>query len=188
MFQLKGGLYMLLLIGASRNAAALIGGVTLYSACNIGFEDKIATTRNISEEEKLRWKNKTMLIVDEISQVGGLTLASVDSYLRLYRDDAYRPFGGISVVIFFGDFFQFEPVRQTSLLLPEPREHNRQRLESLAKHIAAYKLFLQFTTVIMLREQVRTAGCARLCGFLWRLRNREQTELDFQQLYRRLYN
>ncbi|KAF6528270.1 hypothetical protein HZS61_008572 [Fusarium oxysporum f. sp. conglutinans] len=188
MFRLKDGLHTLLVTGASGNAAALIGGVTLHSACNIGFEDKTEITRNISEEEKLRWKSKTMLIVDEISQVGGLTLASVDSRLRLYRDDAHRPFGGIPIVIFFGDFFQFDPVRQTSLLLSEPREHSRQRPESLAKHVAAHKLFLQFTTVVMLREQVRTAGCARLRGFLRRLRNGQQTELDFQRLYRRLYN
>ena len=77
--------------------------------------------------------------VDEISQVGGLMMASVDSRLRQYRDDAHRPFGGTPIVIFFGDFFQFDPVKQTSLLLPEPREHSRQRPESLAKQIAAHK-------------------------------------------------
>jgi hypothetical protein len=32
MFRLKGGLHTLLLTGASGNAAALIGGVTLHSA------------------------------------------------------------------------------------------------------------------------------------------------------------
>lgn len=67
MFRLKGGLYTLFLTGASGNAAALIGGVTLHSATNIGFEGKNETVRNISEEEKLRWKNKIMLVVDEIS-------------------------------------------------------------------------------------------------------------------------
>jgi hypothetical protein len=56
MFRLKDGLHTLLLTGASGNAAALIGGVTLHSATNIGFEDRAAKTRNISEEEKLRWK------------------------------------------------------------------------------------------------------------------------------------
>ncbi|KAH6851380.1 hypothetical protein B0I37DRAFT_282065, partial [Chaetomium sp. MPI-CAGE-AT-0009] len=81
MFRLKGGLHTLLLTGASGNAAALIGGVTLHSAANIPFEGRTATTKNVSEEEKLRWKNMTMLIVDEISQVGGLTLAAVDSRL-----------------------------------------------------------------------------------------------------------
>ena len=188
MFRLKDGLHTLLLTGASGNAAALIGGVTLHSAANIGFGGKNETVRIISEEEKLRWKNKTMLVVDEISQVGGLTLASVDSRLRVYRDDAHRPFGGIPIVIFFGDFFQFDPVRQTSLLLSEPRDSDKQRPESLAKHVAAHKLFLQFTNVVILREQVRTAGCARLRGFLRRLRNGEQTELDFHRLCCRLYN
>ncbi|RXG41776.1 hypothetical protein VDGE_30528 [Verticillium dahliae] len=169
-------------------AAALIGGVTLHSATNIGFEGKNEMIRNVSEEEKLRWKNKVMLVVDEISQVGGLTLASVDSRLRLNREDAQRPFGGIPIVLFFGDFFQFDPVRQTSLLLAEPKGGDRLRPESLAKHVAAHRLFLQFTTVAILREQVRTAGCARLRGFLRRLRSGHQTELDFQRLCRRLYN
>jgi hypothetical protein len=145
------------------------------------------TRRTISEEEKLLWKNMTMLIVDEISQVGGLTLAAVDSRLRQYRDDQHRAFGGILIVMFFGDFFQFDPVRQTSLLLPEPRDGGARRPESLAKHLAAHKLFLQYSNVVILREQVRAAGCQRLRGFLQRLRNGEQTELDFQRLCHRLY-
>ena len=188
MFRLKDGLQTVLLTGASGNAAALIGGVTLHSASGIGFEGRNGMTRNISEEEKLRWKNKIVLIVDEISQVGGLTLASVDSRLRLYREDAHRPFGGIPIVIFFGDFFQFEPVRQTSLLLPEPKDGDKQKPENLARHITAHKLFLKFTTVVILREQVRTAGCKRLRGFLRRLRNGEQTETDYERLCRRLYS
>jgi hypothetical protein len=143
--------------------------------------------KNISEGEKLRWKNMTMLIIDEISQVGGLTLAAVDSRLKLYREDPHRPFGGIPMVMFFGDFFQFDPVLQTSLLLPEPRDRGSQKPESLAKHLAAHKLFLLFKNVVILREQVRAAGCPRLRGFLRRLRNGEQTELDFHRLRRRLY-
>jgi hypothetical protein len=187
MFRIKGGLHTLLLTGASGNAAVLIGGVTLHSAANIPFEGRAATTKNVSEEEKLRWKNMTMLIVDEISQVGGLTLAAVDSRLRQYRDDQHLPFGGIPMVMFFGDFFQFDPVLQTSLMLPMPRDGKGQRPERLAQHLAVHKLFLQFTTVVILREQVRAAGCPRLRGFLQRLRNGEQTELDFQRLCRRLY-
>ncbi|EAQ87477.1 predicted protein [Chaetomium globosum CBS 148.51] len=91
------------------------------------------------------------------------------------------------MVLFFGDFFQFDPVLQTSLLLPAPRDRGGQRPESLPKHLAAHRLFLQFTTVVILQEQVRAAGCPRLRGFLGRLRNGEQTELDFQRLSQRLY-
>jgi hypothetical protein len=129
-----------------------------------------------------------MLVVDEISQVGGLTLAAVDSRLRQYRDDPHRPFGGIPMVMFFGDFFQLDPVLQTSLLLPVPEDGGGQKPESLAKHLAAHKLFLLFKTVVILREQVRAAGCPRLRGFLHRLRNGGQTELDFQRLCQRLYS
>jgi hypothetical protein len=128
-----------------------------------------------------------MLIVDEISQVGGLTLAAVDSRLRQYRDDQHRPFGGIPMVMFFGDFFQFDPVLQTSLLLPVPRDRGGQKPESSAKHLAAHKLFLQFRNVVILRERVRAAGCPRLRGFLQRLRNGEQTEQDFERLCRLVY-
>jgi hypothetical protein len=188
MFRLKDVVHTLLLTGASGNAAALIGGVTLHSALNIAFHGRTGVIKNVSEEEKLRWKEKVMLIVDEISQVGGLTLASVDGRLRQYRDDADRPFGGIPIVIFFGDFFQFDPVKQTSLLLAQPKDCSTQKPESLAKHIEAHKLFLRFTSVVILREQVRTARCPRLRGFLQRLRNGEQSELDFERLCRRLYN
>jgi hypothetical protein len=62
MFRLKDGLHTLLLTGASGNAAALIGGVTLHSAANIGFEDRVAKTKNISEEEKLRWPGGTFYV------------------------------------------------------------------------------------------------------------------------------
>ena len=51
----------------------------------------------------------------------------------------------------------------------------------------AHKIFLQFRSVVMLREQVRAAGCPKLRGFLQRLRSGEQTEEDFEQLRRRLY-
>ncbi|KAL2127504.1 hypothetical protein VTI74DRAFT_10627 [Chaetomium olivicolor] len=67
MFRLQDGLHMLLLTDASGNAAALIGGAMLHSAANIGFEDRVAKTKDISEQERLRWKSIIMLIVDEIS-------------------------------------------------------------------------------------------------------------------------
>ncbi|KAK3350299.1 hypothetical protein B0T25DRAFT_592226 [Lasiosphaeria hispida] len=127
MFRLKGSLHILLLMGASRNTAMLIGRVMLHSAVNIGFEGKNETVRTILEEEKLYWKNKMMLVVDEISQVGGLILASVDSCLRVYRDGTYCLFGGIPIIIFFGNFFQFDL-----------------RPESLVKYMAVHKLFRQF--------------------------------------------
>jgi hypothetical protein len=87
LFRLKDGEYTRLLTGSNGNAAALIGGVTLYLAANIGFEGESGNARSILEEAKLRWKNKILLIVNKISQVGGLILVAVNSCLRLYRDN-----------------------------------------------------------------------------------------------------
>jgi hypothetical protein len=76
-----------------------------------------------------------MLTVNEVSQVGGLTLACLDM-MRIVH---------LAASPFFSDFFPFDPVRQTSLLPAEPKDSDRQRPESLARHAAAHKLFFQFT-------------------------------------------
>ncbi|KAK3358124.1 hypothetical protein B0T25DRAFT_590134 [Lasiosphaeria hispida] len=60
---------------------------------------------------------------------------------------------------------------ETSLLLPEPKDGNKQKPESLARYIIAHKLFLQFTTIIILQEQVHTTSYKRLQGFLYHLCN-----------------
>ena len=90
-------------------------------------------------------------------------------------------------MIFFGDFYQFDPVQQTSLLLPRPQGNSNANPDNVAEHLTAHKLFLQFRSVVMLCEQVRAAGCSKLRSFLRRLRQGEQTKQDFEQLRRRLY-
>jgi len=76
---LKDELYILLLINANGNVAAFIDKMTFYSIYNIGFEDKTNVTKTISEEEKLQWKHRVILIVDEISQIDGLMFAIVNN-------------------------------------------------------------------------------------------------------------
>ena len=78
-FRLKDELYILLLINANGNVAAFIDKMTFYSIYNIGFEDKTNVTKTISEEEKLQWKHRVILIVDEISQIDGLMFAIVNN-------------------------------------------------------------------------------------------------------------
>lgn len=187
LFRLKDGLDTMLLTGANGNAAALIGGVTIHSAVGFGFGGIKGGARLLSEERKLQWKKKIVVVIDEISQVGGELFLEVDNRLRAYRDDRSRPFGGIPIVLLMGDFFQFEPVRDTSLLLPRRKHSRGDKVEADAKQLQAHKLFLQFNVVVILREQVRAGRCPRLRGFLQRLRRGEQTELDFQRLCN-LYN
>jgi len=53
MFRLKDVLHILFVTGASGNAAALIGGVTLHLAVNIGFKGENGAIRTISEDKRL---------------------------------------------------------------------------------------------------------------------------------------
>ncbi|KAH7190414.1 hypothetical protein DER44DRAFT_753229 [Fusarium oxysporum] len=103
MFRLKDGLHTLLVTGASGNAAALIGGVTLHSACNIGFEDKTEITRNISEEEKLpivQWaraqgKHISIFVAKHDTKAGKrLRVEELCDVLR-YGDDSQLPTPGL---------------------------------------------------------------------------------------------
>lgn len=130
----------------------MIEGVTLYLATGIDFKSNSEAERRMPEE-KLRWKRKVVLVIDKISQVIDLTLASVDSQLRWYRDDVQQPFCGIPIVIFFGDFGQLNAVQQTSLLLPRSQRYiERSEPDSVAKHPTAHELFLQFPSVMMLNR------------------------------------
>ncbi len=53
LLRLKDGLDTMLLTGANGNAAALIGGVIIYSAAGFGFGGSKGAARLLSEERKL---------------------------------------------------------------------------------------------------------------------------------------
>jgi len=193
-FRVKGQLHQILVTASSGSAAAKIGGITIHSACGLGVDESGGRMRqskaalNPSEETRWRWGQKIFLILDEISMVGGSTLHEVNERLQLLRGDK-RPFGGIPVVLFTGDFYQFSPVAQTSLLIGmEDMEWNsksQRAFDSVQRHQRGYYLFKRFSKVVILQEQVRARGCAKLRSFLGRLRAGEQTEEDFSSLQQR---
>ncbi|KAF1807883.1 hypothetical protein P152DRAFT_463107, partial [Eremomyces bilateralis CBS 781.70] len=89
--------------------------------------------------------------------------------LRGYADD----FSGIPIIVFCGDFRQFRPVQERSILLPS---------QVIAhQHDKAHALWNKFTTVVMLDEQVRAAGDPRLQQLLRRIRHgvQDQSDMDF---------
>ncbi|KAF2184536.1 hypothetical protein K469DRAFT_708733 [Zopfia rhizophila CBS 207.26] len=63
------------------------------------------------------WQDKDVLIIDEVSMLGARTLYDVNEQLYMLRGSA-QDFGGIPVIIFLGDFHQFRPVQERSILLP----------------------------------------------------------------------
>lgn len=120
----------LLVTAISGTAAARINGITIYSACNFskdtsrmsssrdkGVDGIGSSDRYVNGPSRMDWQQKYLLIVDEISMLGARTLYMVNEQLCRLRGSA-QDFGGIPIVLFFGDFHQFRPVQERSILLP----------------------------------------------------------------------
>jgi hypothetical protein len=117
-FSARGQSHLLQITGTSGSAAAQIGGTTLHSACGLDTNRSSQTQLPVfSETKKSTWKQKLVLVTDEVSMLGGATLYEVSRNLQSLRDCADKPFGGIPVMLLMGDFYQLAPGQETSLLL-----------------------------------------------------------------------
>ncbi|KAJ3455084.1 hypothetical protein MRS44_013684 [Fusarium solani] len=185
LFASKGISHRLLMTATSGVAAARINGVTIHSACGVqpnasgnGNVDDGSTVTYVDGDARRKWKEKWLLIIDEVSMLGLQTLCDINKRIcasRASDDD----FGGIPVVLLSGDFHQFRPVRNRSLLTPWSALR-------IANEMRAHALWARFTTVIMLTEQVRAAGDPELQRLLTRIRQGEQDESDMELLNSRL--
>ncbi|XP_044714638.1 PIF1-like helicase domain-containing protein [Hirsutella rhossiliensis] len=73
--------------------------------------------RFVDGESRMDWQDKEVLVIDEVSMLGARTLHAVNERLCQLRG-SQRDFGGIPIVLFCGDFHQFRPVQERSILLP----------------------------------------------------------------------
>ena len=93
-------------------AACNIGGITVHSFAGLGIADMDInhTLRKIRQNEAAvdRWKNCSVLVIDEISMLDGHLFDTLEYVARVLRRNDY-PFGGIQVVL-SGDFFQLPAV------------------------------------------------------------------------------
>ncbi|KID59322.1 arrestin domain-containing protein, partial [Metarhizium hybridum] len=204
LFARRGAENRLLVTATSGTAAARINGITIHSACNLSVEQRSAWTssklngmdtsgpgpRFVSGQSRMDWQDKQLLIIDEVSMLGARTLFAVNEQLQSLRGSS-RDFGGIPIVLFCGDFHQFRPVQERSMLLPSTMtswdEDATFRVEQRHEHDLAHALWKKFSTVIMLNEQVRAAGDPELQGLLTRIRQGSQTEADLDLLNNRCY-
>ncbi|KAM4056479.1 PIF1-like helicase [Hirsutella rhossiliensis] len=151
--------------GKSRVIEALVG---LFAAKGPGEN----TARNV-DGSRMDWRDKDVLVIDEVSMLGARTLHAVNERLCQLRGSR-RDFGGIPIVLFCGDFHQFRPVQERSILLPSAAvswdEDSSFRAEQRHQHDRAHALWRRFTTVVMLDEQMRAAGDPELQGLLRRIR------------------
>ncbi|KJZ68216.1 hypothetical protein HIM_12394 [Hirsutella minnesotensis 3608] len=122
--------------------------------------------------------------------LGARTLHAVNEQLCRLRG-SQRDFGGIPIVLFCGDFHQFRPVQERSILLPSAAVSwdvdNSFKAEQRHQHDRAHALWKKFTTVVMLDEQVRAAGDAELQRLLKRIRQGVQDHTDLDLLNSRCY-
>ena len=127
-YDVIGKVDQIFITAPTKAAANNISGSTLHTALGI---DTRKTKESIKGQQKLEklWRNKTAIIVDKMSMVSLDFFATVDLYLgrakSLYKNLS-AVFGGLSIVIFLDDFFQFSPVIKRSLwevLLSLHEEH-----------------------------------------------------------------
>ncbi|KJZ74899.1 hypothetical protein HIM_05630 [Hirsutella minnesotensis 3608] len=80
----------------------------------------------------------------------------------------------IPIVLFCGDFHQFRPVQERSILLPSAAVSwdvdNSFKAKQRHQHDKAHALWKKFTTVVMLDEQMRAAGDPEQQRLLKRIR------------------
>ncbi|KAG7423209.1 hypothetical protein Forpi1262_v015603 [Fusarium oxysporum f. sp. raphani] len=125
----------------------------------------------IDGQAKMDWQEKYALIIDEVGMLGARMLYTVNVQLRRLREST-EDFGDIPVTIFCGDFHQFRPVQEWSILLPSssfPRGQGHGfGLEQQRQHDVAYVLWRKFNVVVP-KEKVRAAQDPRLRRLITRV-------------------
>ncbi|KFA53632.1 hypothetical protein S40293_10300 [Stachybotrys chartarum IBT 40293] len=91
---------------------ARINSITIYSARNVFKDTSRMGAKKVDEEDE-----KLLLIVDEVCMLGARTLFLVNKHLYKLRGFT-QDFRGIPILLSCGDFHQFRPVQERSMLLP----------------------------------------------------------------------
>ena len=116
-----------------------------------------------------------MLILDEISMISLSTLQEIESQLRAVHDSEVA-FGGLKVVLFCGDFFQFPPVLGRALWQALPNT------DEVSSNTEGKRLWALFHRVILLNEQMRQQDDMEYCRLLRRIRSGTTTMEDYLSL------
>ena len=133
----------IILMAPTGAAADNIGGNTYHTLLGIS----ISKPQKPSAKPRIKklWSKKTIMIVDEISMTDLSMLNTINNQCKIAKSlDRNSPdlFGGLPIVIFIGDFYQFPPVRGPTLW-KEPREGNNE-------DVNGQMIWHQFTNVIIL--------------------------------------
>lgn len=159
-------------------AAKQIGGSTTTTL--FGFSSKKAG--NLQRKfEKVK-----MIIVDEVSMIGCTQIVNISKALSKGKCcDPSIPFGGVDM-IFFGDFVQFPPVKDSVLYSGwSKRKANSISNKGRINKELGIHIWKQANKIAFLDKQMRVTDQAYL-DFLNRLREGNCTDSDIEMLNRRV--
>jgi hypothetical protein len=105
-----------ILTAPTGSSADGIDGNTYHTSLGIS----LAKTQKPTVQPRVRklWSNKTIMFIDEISMVDLSMLSTIDKRCKIARSldrSSTELFGGLPVVIFMGDFYQFPPIKGPAL-------------------------------------------------------------------------
>ncbi|KAI3286470.1 hypothetical protein DTO002I6_8141 [Penicillium roqueforti] len=165
-----GRKHEVILMAPTGAAADNIGGNTYHTSLGISIDRSRGAA--MSSPVRRLW-SQTIVFVDEVSMMDLTMISVIDNHCKIAKSldrSSTDLFGGLPVVIFIGDFFQFPPVRGPALW-KEPRtgagEDENGRL-----------LWHHFKQVIILDEQMRQSEDAPFRDLLLRARAGTLTEAD----------
>lgn len=184
----------------SGGAAYNVQGCTLHRLLSLSVDKKILCN-DLSDDKQTelskRLENLLMLIIDERSMIGSSLLAAAERNLRhcaFGRQNQSQAWGGVPVVLLFGDDHQLMPVQATGVIegyghrlgirLPgsTKKSGNEQILEEMG-----HELFISDLTqhVFNLTENYRTINDPEFGSILERLRIGTSTDDDVSTLMKR---
>ena len=166
----------MLVMAPTGNAANHVQGSTIHTGLDVAVRGR---KQGASRRVKALWRNKIMLIIDEISMVSSKLMDSIDKQCKVVKnldDSSTAVFGGLPVVIALGDFHQFPPVRANALWQKQ-QGHNEKR---------GQQLWHMFKNVMVLDEQMRQQQDVEFHQLLKRARNGSITQADVDLLNTRV--
>ena len=162
-------------------AAKHIGGSTTTTL--FGFNSK-----NEKDAQKLQRKFEKVktIIIDEVSMIGCSQLVKIHKALcRAKCVPSSVPFGGVDM-IFFGDFIQFPPVKDSPLYSGWSKTSNKSKSRQAENSkLLGMHLWKQLNKIVLLDEQMRCTDPVYL-GLLNRLREGKCTDSDIALLNTRV--
>ena len=158
-------------------AAKHIGGSTTHTLFSLSSKDNAKLQRKFEKVETV--------IVDEVSMIGCKHLLNISKALIIGKcSDSSVPFGGIDM-IFFGDFMQFPPIKDSPLYCSWSKAKDTSTGQfGIDKNLGAH-LWKQVNKIVFLDQQMRCTDQAYL-NLLNRLREGKCTDVDVEMLRGRI--